>query len=424
MKKQSFRISVMFMLLAYHYIPISSIPCLGYDRSFAVKQTHQMIQEHYVLKKNIGKGRAYILSAAGLRYLNSYCGNRAEEIYAATSDFHCSHKKNIKENLRTLKSQQVNAFLNVVVPELPYQIIEDACEAAGISPLSYFLGHAILRREPDLYETMRKFAEEKKQQNKNLNFAILRSELRTICPEKVRNLAFVRASGMLHLQGTDYFLYNFSGGCMKQSSGAEFKLTTFYSGCCSGLNKGRPSAIIFAKNYQPLEKYLNMPSKHRGLVMMGKNFVAYRLQYYIPLTQDGSKQLYLFSIPGIQTILRKFFISNSDDERASNSIADGITDNGSVILLGFACEICKIEQYYDLLHSLWAKHKIIVFCFSWQAAFYDSLFSFTDHEVEVLEYQSLVEAYPAYFPIRHENPFKYFTNIGVGKEMTETPDKI
>ena len=408
MKVCTFRFTVLFMILAYHNIPTSSIYYFGYGRTYAANQIKQMLQSHYIYKINIGGDTTYSLSITGLKYLDKYCDNHAEQIYKATANFNSAHKRSACENKRFLKSQQINTFLNIVVPELPYQIIEVACEASGIPLLPYFAGHQLISWEPNLHEVMKNLAKEKAYENPNNNFAILRSELRTICPEKIRNLSFVRASGMLHLQGTDYFLYNFSGGCMKQSSGAEFKLTTFYSGCCSGLNKGRPSAIIFAKNYQPLEKYLNMPSKHRGLVMMGKNFVAYRLQYYIPLTQDGSKQLYLFSIPGIQTILRKSFISNSDDERASNSIADGITDNGSVILLGFACEICKIEQYYDLLHSLWAKHKIIVFCFSWQAAFYDSLFSFTDHEVEVIEYQSLVEAYPAYFPVRHGNPFKYF----------------
>jgi hypothetical protein len=270
---------------------------------------------------------------------------------------------------------------------------------------------------------MKKFAEEKMQQNKNSNFAILRSELKTICPEKIRNLAFVRASGMLHMQGTDYFLYNFSNGCMKQSSGAEFKLTTFYSGCCCGLNKEKPSAILLAKNYQPLEKYLNMPPKSRGIVMMGRNFTAYHSQYYILMNSDGAKQLYLLSIPGIQTFLRKSLISDSDYEYAHNSIADGITNDGSVIFLGFTCEICKIEQYYDLLSSLWANRKLIIYCFPWQAVFYDSLFSFTDHETKFVEYQSLMDAYPAYFPIRHENPFKYFTNGNVGKKMIETPHK-
>lgn len=223
----------------------------------------------------------------------------------------------------------------------------------------------------------------------NNNCLLTIREIRDLDEYNLRKITATRSQGVAVSQEKAYILYNHNRRKMRSHGDFEDKFHIYTE--LMFPNK-QISAIHFGKSFKPAYDTLFKTSitQRENFIMSKSTFTDH---YFVPLTENGAKQLQIYFIPDFHSKIEDNIILEIEKNRAVNLPYNGEAENGDIIYLGFECNIPEIEKVLYSMATLKKDSPIKIYCFKHQVGFYQRVFGSkaTIYSLEVDEVISAIK---------------------------------
>lgn len=209
-----------------------------------------------------------------------------------------------------------------------------------------------------------------KNRSKNNNCFLSIREIRDLDEYNLRKITATRSQGVAVSQQKAYLIYNHNHRKMRSHGDFEDKFHIYNELL---FPDKQINAIHFGKSFKPAYDTLFKTSiaQRENFIMSKSIFLNH---YFVPLTENGAKQLQVYFIPNFQQEIENNIILQSEKDRAINLPYNGEAENGEPIYLGFECNISEIERVIYSMETFKKDSHIKIYCFKHQVGFYQKIF--------------------------------------------------
>lgn len=364
--------STEYKILKYIYLTVLPIKSLmrsiGYSYDSSGRIVSRLIKRGYIKELTIDGTKILHITDIGLNEIKKH--NDFDENFYKTSQ---ARIKGIDGKRRQIRLSSVLQILNSYLPNSTSVL---TTQQPTQSTTTY--------RRSDKIKNIQK---EISRRSEAGNWYISTREMREIDETGLKNIASPRALGILHLSEVgDFVTYNHYGKRMKMYGSFDIKYKMFAEEL---LKKPINGSLHFGRSYKiMLDSLLKTNSKLRSVCLLSS--MIYDKQYFIPLTNEGKKQLEIYTVKNFREKIRSALIKSSERELAIGSIYDGIKSNGDLIYIGFECEYNSIESLLEQESYRKTENKLAIYCFPHQALFYETVFK-GRCKISIIKTEDIVE---------------------------------
>lgn len=212
-------------------------------------------------------------------------------------------------------------------------------------------------------------------------------ELKNIDPRQKYKTDFTRLLGVYLSPGGVYCVYNTNKRLMKWNIQGESKIQLLIEDTVKinyepyiASNFFATDALIFGGDLSMALRILknnNSPKKPSDFEFLSFDNI-YNNIYYVPLNDDGARQLNIMSFNNWHSILRKIILNVEKDFSMYNVDCDAIMDNDYVLMFldGNLARLQRFKQSKDLSEE----NNFKIICYPWQV---DFIFEYFENNIKV-----------------------------------------
>lgn len=172
---------------------------------------------------------------------------------------------------------------------------------------------------------------------------------------------YTRIVGALFTEGSCFAVYNTRGTAMKWSGKGEFK-TRQSLGELARMNAGIrevDSAILFGNDAQTALSTLNVDDEDKRKESRFDSIYSHI--HYVPLSQDGIRQLRFFLIPRWKEQLLELLFDDADRSFDAGLFEYDAYVDGTYVLVHFDGDIARLIRYREGIENVEERHEVLCF---------------------------------------------------------------
>lgn len=350
----------------YHIVDKSLMRLIGYNYDYSGRIIKKLLNEKYIeetTSKHLREKENFIqLTDKGLRYLKIH----SKDLYDLYKEMNSQYSGSQRQ-LHQLRGNVITQLLHQSFPVYDDIYLSHLKRVSDNSCAADILTEIKKRKAAFGYNS----------------FYLSVKELRDLDKYRLRNITGTRCKGIVDFGTGVYSLYNHNRRKMKTRNDFERKMRDYLEYILGLPLKG---SINFGRSYKPaIDTLLKTPYGQRSQYLMSR--YDYDNQYFIPLTKNGSEQLFIFQTPNFREKATKMILSEAERENGRNMIYDGKDAENNVLYLGFECNISEIEKLQHTMETVCVASELKIYCFPFQSGFYKKIFP--DSEIKPIEVKHL-----------------------------------